>query len=230
MPTPGGPISLDDLYQEGNPGWSTLESFSDITYDSWAQGPLGSNTNTYNGWGNDGSGGGTPVGGDVIYNVGGALIKDVDAINFGNYTNKYYYFDGTVFDIKYSWSNPLTNPPPVPPNPPVNNDVNVQVVCKDYSMTYNVHNNVAINAPAPSSGGPLSIPGSVVNSPLVENVYWEIIVNTIPGNTISNIAFSVNGTNCINVGSGGGTFTWQSAGASAGLTNSSGILYDITVS
>jgi hypothetical protein len=230
MPTPGGPISLDDLYQEGNPGWSSQESFSDITYDSWAQGPLGSNTNTYNGWGNDGSGGGTPVGGDVIYNVGGALIKDVDAINFGNYTNKYYYFDGTVFDIKYSWSNPLTNPPPVPPNPPVNNDVNVQVVCKDYSMTYNVHNNVSINAPAPSSGGPASIPGSVTNSPVVENVYWEIIVNTIPGNTISNIAFSVNGTNCINVGSGGGTFTWQSVGASAGLTNSSGILYDITVS
>ena len=67
MPTPGGPISLDDLYQEGNPGWSTLESFSDITYDSWAQGPLGSNTNTYNGWGNDGSGGGTPGVGMVVY-------------------------------------------------------------------------------------------------------------------------------------------------------------------
>jgi hypothetical protein len=230
MPTPGGPISLDDLWQEPNPGWSSQESFSDITYDSWEQGPLGSSTNAYNGWGNDGSGSGTPVGVNVIYNVGGGLTQSVDPINFGNYTNKYYYFDGTVFNIQFSWSNPLTNPPPVPPNPPVNNDVNVQVVCKDYNMVYNVHSNFSINAVAPSSGGPLPIPGSVTNSPLVENVYWEIIVNTVPGNTISNIAFSVNGTNCINVGSGGGTFTWQSAGASAGLTNSSGILYDITVS
>lgn len=230
MPTPGGPISLDDLWQEGNPGWSAQESFSDITYDSWAQGPLGSNTNLYNGWGNDGSGGGTPVGGNVIYNVGGALIKNIDSINFGNYTNNYYYFDGTVFDIKYEWDNPLTNPPPSPPSPPVNNDVNVQVHCYDYSGTYSVHSTFTITANASTSGGPLSIPGTVTNSPVVENVYWEIIVNTTPGNTISNIAFSVNGVNRINVGSGGGTFTWQSSGASAGLTNSSGILYDITVS
>jgi len=230
MPTPGGPISLDDLWQEPNPGWSAQESFSDITYNSWEQGPLGSNINIYNGWGNDGSGFGAPIGANVIYNVGGGLTQSIDPINFGNYTNKYYYFDGTVFNIQFSWSNPLTNPPPVPPAPPVNNDVNVQVVCKDYNMVYNVHNSFAINATAPSSGGPLPIPGGVTNSPLVENVYWEIIVNTIPGNTISNIAFSVNGINRINVGSGGGTFTWQSTGASAGLTNSSGILYNITVS
>ena len=230
MPTPGGPISLDDLWQEPNPGWSSQESFSDITYNSWEQGPLGSNINIYNGWGNDGSGFGAPIGANVIYNVGGGLTQSIDSINFGNYTNKYYYFDGTVFDIQFSWSNPLTNPPPVPPAPPVNNDVNVQVVCKDYNMVYNVHSNFSINAVASSSGGPLQIPGGVTNSPVVENVYWEIIVNTIPGNTISNIAFSVNGINRINVGSGGGTFTWQSAGASAGLTNSSGILYNITVS
>ena len=229
MPTPGGPISINDLWQEPNPGWSSQESFSDITYNSWEQGPLGSNINIYNGWGNDGSGFGAPIGANVIYNVGGGLTQSIDSINFGNYTNKYYYFDGTVFDIQFSWSNPLTNPPPVPPAPPVNNDVNVQVVCKDYNMVYNVHSNFSINAVAPSSGGPLQIPGGVTNSPVVENVYWEIIVNTIPGNTISNIAFSVNGINRINVGSGGGTFTWQSAGASAGHTSVGGIVYNIYV-
>jgi hypothetical protein len=228
MPTPGGPISLNDLYQEGNPGWSTLESFSDITYDSWAQGPLGSSTNTYNGWGNDGSGGGTPVGGNVIYNVGGALIKDVDAINFGNYTNKYYYFDGTVFDIKYAYNNTLNNI--LFPPPPVINDVNIQVDCYDYSGTYLVHNSFNITANGGTSQGAITIPGFVANaSPLVENVYWSIIINTDPSNTISNIAFKVNSSTVYNAGGGGGSFTWTSGGASQGYTNSSGILYDVVI-
>lgn len=228
MPTPGGPISLNDLYQEGNPGWSAQESFSDITYDSWEQGPLGSGTNLYNGWGNDGSGFGAPVGANVIYNVGGALIKNTDPINFGNYTNKYYYFDGTVFDIQNSWNNTLANSP-VPP-PGVDNNVTVQVDCYDYNGVYTVHNSFAIAANASTSGGPFQIPGFTANSyPLVENVYWSIIVNTNPTNTISNIAFNINGVNVYNAGGGGGNFTWQSVGASAGLTNSSGITYDVVV-
>ena len=74
------------------------------------------------------------------------------------------------------------------------------------------------------------IPGFTANSsPLVESVYWSININTTPGNTISNIAFSVNGTTVYNAGGGGGSFTWQSGGASKGLTNGSGIVYDIVV-
>jgi hypothetical protein len=229
MTTPSGQISLDDIWIEPNPTWTSSESFSAITYNSWAQGPLGSNTNSYNGWGGDG--GTTPVGADAIYNTGAPLQIGVDAINFANYSNKTYYFDGSTFNIQFSWSNPLTNPPPVPPNPPVNNDVNVLVSCYDLSGTYMVHNNFSINANASTSGGPSQIPGFVPGtSPLVENVYWSININTIPGNTISNIAFSVNGSNVYNAGSGGGSFTWTSGGASQGYTNSSGIVYDITVS
>lgn len=224
MPTPSGQISLDDIWIEPNPSWTSSESFGDIAYDSWAQGPLGSNTNSWNGWGNDGGNSGN----DVIYNVGGYLQQNVDPINFANYSNKYYYFDGTNFDIKFSYNNTLTNPPPSPPNPPINNDVNVQVDCYDYSNTYSVHSSFNINAPANSSQAATPIPGGVTNSPLVENVYWSIIVNTDPNNTISNIAFDVNGTT-FNIGGGGGSFTWQSAGASRGLTDSSGILYDVTV-
>jgi len=225
MPTPSGQISLDDIWIEPNPSWTSSESFGDIAYDSWAQGPLGSNTNSWNGWGNDGGNSGN----DVIYSVGGYLQQGVDPINFANYSNNYYYFDGTNFDIKFSFNNTLSNPPPVPPNPPVNNDVNVQVWCRDYSNTYNVHNNFAINAIASASQSATQIPGGVINSPLVENVYWEISVTTIPGNTISNIAFSVNGTVKVNAGGGGGSFIWNSGGASRGFTDSSGILYDIYV-
>lgn len=229
MPTPSGQISLDDIYQEPNPGWSTSESFGGIGFYSWAQGPLGSNAVGSNGWGGDGSGGGVPVGGNAIYNTGAPLQQGVDPLNFANYSNKYYYFDGTVHDITYSYNNTLTNSNPPPPNPPINNDVNVQVVCKDYNMVYNVHNIFSINAPAPSSGGATQIPGGVTNSPLVESVYWDITVSTNPGNTISNIAFSINGTTVINVGSGGGNFTWTSAGATKGYTGGSGILYDVLV-
>lgn len=229
MTTPSGLISLDDIWIEANPGWSSSESFGRIAYESWAQGPLGSNTYTSNGWGGDGSGGGVPAGGNAIYNTGAPLVRGTDDINFANYSNKTYYFDGSTFNIQYSWNNTLTNPPPFPP-PPVINDVNVQVYCYDYNGSYSVHNNFAITANAATSGGPSQIPGfSSGSSPLVETVYWSIQINTIPGNQISFITFSVNGTTVYTAGSGGGNFTWQSAGASAGATNSSGIVYNITV-
>jgi len=83
MPTPSGQISLDDIWIEPNPSWTSSESFGDIAYDSWAQGPLGSNTNSWNGWGNDGGNSGN----DVIYSVGGYLQQGVDPINFANYSN-----------------------------------------------------------------------------------------------------------------------------------------------
>lgn len=228
MPTPSGQISLDDIWQEPNPGWTATESFKRIAYDSWAQGPLGSSANSWNGWGNDGSGGGVPIGGNVIYNVGGGLTQSVDPINFANYSNKYYYFDGTVFDIKYSYNNTLNNIPFPPPGQ--NNDINVQIDCKDYLNTYNVHNGFSINAPGGTSAGATQMPGFSANSfPLVENVYWSINITTQIGNGISNIAFSVNGTTVYNAGGGGGSFTWQSAGASKGSTNGSGIVYDVYV-
>ena len=222
MPTPSGQISLDDIWIEPNPSWTSSESFGDIAYDSWAQGPLGSNTNSWNGWGNDGGNSGN----DVIYSAGGYLQQGVDPINFANYSNNYYYFDGTNFDSMFSYNNTL--PPPGPP-PTVDNNVTVQVDCYDYSGTYPVHNGFSINAMPNTSQSASPIPGGVTNSPLVENVYWSIIVNTIPGNAISNIAFSVNGTVKVNVGSGGGSFAWNTGGASRGFTDSSGILYDVYV-
>ena len=65
MPTPSGQISIDDLFQESTPGFTSTQSFGRIAYESWAQGPLGSNTYTSNGWGGDGSGGGVPALGEV---------------------------------------------------------------------------------------------------------------------------------------------------------------------
>ena len=45
----------------------------------------------------------------------------------------------------------------------------------------------------------------------------------------ANIAFNINGVNVYNDNGSGGSFTWVSAGASAGATNSSGIVYNIVV-
>lgn len=228
MPTPSGQISIDDLFQESTPGFTGAESFGRIAYESWAQGPLGSSTYTSNGFGGDGSGGGVPAGGNAIYNTGAPLVRGVDPINLANYSNKYYYFDGTVYDIKYSYNNTLFNT--FFPPPPIVNDINVQVDCYDYNGVYSVHNSFNITANASTNQTPITIPGFTANtSPLVENVYWSININTNPGNTISNIAFSVNGTTVYNAGGGGGSFTWQSGGASKGLTNSSGIVYDVVV-
>jgi hypothetical protein len=227
MALPSTNLSLDAIYQESTPGFTGLRSLGGISYNSWAQGPLGSNTYAYNGYGMDGSGGGVPVGGNVIYNFPDLDSSVPDPTSFAEFQNNQFYFDGTTFDIKFSYTNTLNNS--FFPPPPVINDVDVQVKCFDYNGVYRVHNDFSINANASTSQGATQIPGSVTNSPLVDNVYWDIIVTTAPGNTISNIAFSVNGTTRINVGGGGGSFTWQSGGASQGFTNSSGILYDVTV-
>lgn len=227
MPLPSTNLGLDDIYQESTPGWSSSESLGNISYKSWAQGPLGSNTYSYNGYGMDGSGGGVPVGGNVIYNFPDLDSSIPDPTSFAEFTNNQYYFDGTTFDITYSFNNTV---PDVPfPPPPINNGVTVQVDCYDYNGVYSVHNSFAINAPGGFSQGATSIPGGSTASPLVDNVYWAINVTTNPGNTLTNIAFKVNGTTVINVGPGGGSFTWQSGGASQGYTNSSGILYDVYV-
>ena len=227
MALPSTNLGLDDIYQESTPGFSSSESLGGISYHSWAQGPLGSSTYTYNGYGMDGSGGGVPLGGNVIYGFPDLSGSIPDPTSFAEFQNNQFYFDGTTFDIKFSWNNTLTNPPPFPP-PPIDNGVTVQVDCYDYNGVYSVHNSFSINANANTSGGPSSI-AQPNPCPLVDNVYWAIQVNTNPGNTISNIAFSVNGTTRINVGGGGGSFTWQSGGASQGFTNSSGILYDVYV-
>ena len=228
MALPSTNLGLNAIYQESTPGFSSSESLGGISYNSWAQGPLGSATYTYNGYGMDGSGGGVPIGGNVIYNFPDLSSSIPDPTSFAEFQNNQFYFDGTTFDIKFSYTNTLTNPPPFPP-PPKDNSVTVQVDCYDYSGIYKVHNTFAINANVNSSQGATTIPGGATNSPLVDNVYWSIVVNTNPFNTIGNIAFSVNGTVRINVGPGGGTFTWASGGASQGFTNSSGILYDVYV-
>lgn len=228
MSLPSTNLGLDDIYQESTPGFSASESLGGISYHSWAQGPLGSNTYTYNGYGMDGSGGGVPVGGNVIYNFPDLNSSIPDPTSFAEFTNNQFYFDGTTFDIKYSYNNTLNNT--MFPPPPIINDVTVQVDCYDYNGVYTVHTSFAINANAATSQAAITIPGFTSNSfPLVDNVYWSIQVNTNPGNTINNIAFSVNGITRINVGGGGGNFTWQSAGASQGYTNSSGIVYDVYV-
>ena len=228
MALPTTNLSLDDIYQESTPGWAAAESLGNISYKSWAQGPLGSNTYTYNGYGMDGQGGGVPVGGNVIYNFPPLDSTVPDPTSFAEFKGNQYYFDGTTFDIKYSYNNTLNNI--LFPPPPVINDVNVQVDCYDYNGVYIVHNSFNITANGGTSQGAITIPGFTANSsPLVSNVYWSIQINTDPSNTISNIAFSVNGTTVYNAGGGGGNFTWQSGGASQGYTNSAGIVYDVTI-
>jgi hypothetical protein len=229
MALPSTNLSLDDIYQESTPGFTpSSESLGGISYNSWAQGPLGSNTYTYNGYGMDGSGGGVPLGANVIYDFPDLSSSIPDPTSFAEFTNNQFYFDGTTFDIKFSFNNTLNNS--FFPPPPVINDVDVQVKCFDYNGVYRVHNDFSINAAASTSQSAITIPGFNANtSPLVDNVYWDIIVTTAPGNTISNIAFKINSTTVINVGGGGGSFTWQSGGASQGFTDMSGILYDVYV-
>ena len=103
MALPSTNLSLDDIYQESTPGFSTSESLGGISYNSWAQGPLGSNTYTYNGYGMDGSGGGVPLGGNVIYDFPDLSSSIPDPTSFAEFTNNQFYFDGCSVLLTHSF-------------------------------------------------------------------------------------------------------------------------------
>ena len=233
MALPSTGLSLNDIYEESTPGYNHPDplSFTAVTYLNWTEGNAGafgaSQTVLFNPYSMDGTPS-APLGADVLYGFP-ILDAGVDPTSFGEFRGQQYYFDGTTFDIQFSFDNTV-NDIPFPP-PPIDNGVNVEIKCYDYNMVYEVHPQVNINAPGGASVAAATIPGFQANTyPLVENVYWEIVVNVPdPNNTITNIAFQVNGTTRKNVGPAGGTFDWQSAGASAGVTDSSGIVYNIYV-
>ena len=233
MALPSTDLSLNDIYEESLPGYNHPNplSFTAVTYLNWTEGNAGvfgaSQVVLFNPYSMDGTPS-APLGADVLYGFP-ILEAGVNETQFGEFQGQQYYFDGTTFDIKFSFDNTVNdiNFPP----PPINNGVSVDIKCYDYNMVYEVHPQVNINAPGGASVGAASIPGFQANTyPLVENVYWEITVTVPdPNTTVTNIAFQVNGTTRKNVGPAGGTFDWQSAGASAGVTNGTGIVYNIYV-
>ena len=233
MALPSTDLSLNDIYEESLPGYNHPDplSFTAVTYLNWTEGNAGafgaSQVVLFNPYSMDGTPS-APLGADVLYGFP-ILDAGVNETQFGEFQNQQYYFDGTTFDIQFSFDNTVNNIPAPPP--PIDNGVNVEIYCYDYNMVYKVHPDVIINAPGGATVAAAQIPGFQANTyPLVENVYWEIVVNVPdPNNTITNIAFQVNGTTRKNVGPAGGTFDWQSAGASAGVTNGTGIVYNIYV-
>jgi len=233
MALPSTDLSLNDIYEESTPGYNHPDplSFTAVTYLNWTEGNAGafgaSQVVLFNPYSMDGTPS-APLGADVLYGFP-ILDAGVNETQFGEFQNQQYYFDGTTFDIQFSFDNTVNNIPTPPP--PIDNGVNVEIYCYDYNMVYKVHPDVIINAPGGSTVAAAQIPGFQANLyPLVENVYWEIVVTVPdPNTTITNIAFQVNGTTRKNVGPAGGTFDWQSAGASAGVTNGTGIVYNIYV-
>lgn len=233
MALPSTDLSLNDIYEESTPGYNHPNplSFTAVTYLNWTEGNAGafgaSQAVDFNPYSMDGTPS-APLGADVLYGFP-ILDAGVDPTLFGEFQGQQYYFDGTTFDIQVSYNNTVAdiNPPPIL----INNTVNVDVKCYDYNMVYEVHPQVTINAPGGTSVAAGQIPGFQASTyPLVENVYWEITVTVPdPNTTVTNIAFQVNGTTRYNAGPAGGTFTWQSSGASAGVTNAAGIVYNIYV-
>ena len=233
MALPSTGLSLNDIYEESLPGYNHPSplSFTAVTYLNWTEGNAGAfgagQAVLFNPYSMDGTPS-APLGADVLYGFP-ILEAGVNETQFGEFQGQQYYFDGTTFDIQSSFDNTVNDIPSPPP--PINNSVNVEINCYDYNMVYKVHPDVNINAPGGSTVAAGTIPGFQANVyPLVENVYWEIVVNVPdPNNTITNIAFQVNGTTRYNAGPAGGNFTWQSAGASAGHTSVGGIVYNIYV-
>ena len=215
------------------PGGSTPSNyrFSLAARDGWNLGVLGANTTTgYYTWGYGYGGGGGYL--DAIYGLTPPTTGTNPPIALSSWKGLQYYFDGSPFDIQFSWTNNLNIPGP--PTPPSANDVNIDFTFYDSSLTYSVTFGspiMSINATAQGSQAASQIPGFIPDTfPLVKDVYWDVRATTDPVNWAGGqLIIEINGTNVLNTGLTNGANNFDYTSGSAGATNGTGILIDFLI-
>lgn len=209
-------ISLADnngIWAVANPG-ATIPgsnvSLYDLYYFSYFDGPNGSNTVNYNGWG--GIGTTATQGENRIYGSNFGLPA-----NMQNFANLYYFYDNSTFKINLTINNniPGTNP-----------DIqSCTFKLWDSTKTYNYFSNNQVSILGGTTFGPTTI--STTSTPIIAFTYWEIITFTNPLFTGGNVSVTCNGTTiftggAINIG-GTTNYDWLSSGGAIGNTNGSGL-------
>ena len=222
-------ISVNGIFNEANPGAGTPndESVGDLFRYSYFEGPNGSNTISYNAWGQQG----TTLGADRIY----GLTAKNNNLQFSDYSGLTYFYDNSTFTADVRVRNTTQAPPFPPPNPPSANDFVVEVKVYDSTGTY-FYLFQTINANAQVGGYDQTFTISVAgSSPLIAIAYWEIGIGTdqgFPGP--ASVTIDINGTNIV-TGSGltmsqppsGNLFSYT--GFSTINVNATGLYFDIQI-
>lgn len=233
MAVPSSNYGISAIYSEANGGAPAANSniaVSDLFKKSYFQGPTGSNTISYNAWGQYGS----TSGADRIY---GLTAKNTNNawVDFSGLT---YYYDNSSFKVAARLRNTY-QPPPYPPPPPFyNNDITYEIWLYDSTFTYSYVVSGSQPAPATPGGFDQTITLSNTSTPIISIGYWEVRVTTNQFFPAGNapITIDINGTNYVtsNVTDGNAQTTFNSGTygtASVGSTGQgyTGIYFDIVV-
>ena len=170
-------IGINAIWTEANTGSiGNNVSVSDLFKKSYFEGPGGTNSISYNAWGQYGS----TTGADIIYGLSSANTN----LNFGAYSGKTYFYDNSSFKCAVRINNastpiPPPPPPPAPPVPPSANDVMVEVKIYDSTGTY-VYMSLMPSQTQPNYNQTFDLSSSG-GTPMINYLYWEVLFGTDQG-------------------------------------------------
>ena len=224
MPVPSSNINMTDIYDEANNNTPPSDlAASDLFKRSYFEGPNGSNTINFNGWGQYGA----TSGADRTYLITASNTNN----NFNQFAALNYFFDNTVYANYVDAINNLVAPSP--PNPPDENDLNIYCRLYDSTKTYVYSSFQTILF----AGGSVSQIFSLTTEPMIAVGYWEVEIQPISGlfgGTTCNI--NINNTSKVSGGTvnavGATIFDWQTYGSEAFNSSSSGyegFYFDISI-
>lgn len=227
MTIPTLDVKFSDIWTEaGNSSPSSVITMNSMSFFSYFAGPNGSNSISYNAWGQ-----GEGSGANRIY---GTSAKTT-GIQVGDFDGLTYFYDNSTFQVTVQATNNLPAPN-IPPDPPDLNDVNVNIELWDSGSSYQY---VVGGGMAPSNGGtygPSSI--SQTDDPIIFRGYWKAVISGVnPMFAGCNASLSINGNSkftgqAVAGGPGGTTFTSGTWGTEdvAIYGGYTGLYFTITVS
>lgn len=224
MPVPSSNINLTDIYDEANNNTPPSDlAASDLFKRSYFEGPNGSFTIGFNGWGQYGA----TSGADRSYLITASNTNN----NFYQFAALNYFFDNSVYANYVDAISNLVAPPP--PDPPDLNDIQVNCYLYDSTKTYIYSQFQTIL----TAGGSVSQIFSLTTEPMIAIGYWEVLFTPISGlfgGTTCTI--SINNTTKVSGGTinavGPTSFDWGTYGSEPMGNSSSGyegIYFDINI-
>ncbi len=222
MAVPTTNIKFNDIWYEANN--SNLVPTSDIPAstlfgNSYFQGPNGSNTNYFNGWGTSTS--------EII------LGATPGAYNWGQFSGLYYWYDNSTWSVRYRIDNNLAVP--TPPARPDENDCQVFINLTDSPETYQYLTSNNIMANASTTTGTITFSQAGYNgTPLIYNVYYNIVIQSSPSWVSGQFDLDINAVNFgtgVPIYNGTNNYSYSGLGGNSTIDANSvpGVSFNMTI-
>ena len=231
MAVPTSSIALTAIYGEANSGYSSGQvSILSQSFFSYFAGPNGSNSISYNAWG-EGEGSGA----NRIY----GLSAKTTNYAMGDFSGLTYFYDQSSYACILNVNNNLGPSVPFPPPPTDTNVQDVNLTFRDSSNTYQyLAGSTGTVISLGNGGGNASADVSQPTSPLIRTAYWTITVGSSPQFPGATADLTVNGNSiftgqAISAGPTPTTFdftTWGSIVMAASYGGTvAGFYFDLTI-